>query len=169
MRLETDRLIIRPWTMEEADAAFAIYGDSEVMRYVGDGRPSPDIETMRASLAKLIERDRGKQLGLWALEKRDSGEVIGSGLLKPLPDNSDIEVGYHLAQKWWGQGYATEAATALVEYGLSNVGLSRIVGVTYPENVASQRVLTKAGLVHKGKSRYGEIEVELFVIERPKE
>lgn len=165
MRLETERLIIRPWTMDDVEAAFTIYGDPEVMRYVGTGQAVPDLESMTDRLGKIIARDHGKPYGLWALERKQDGIVIGGGLLKALPDESDIEVGYHLAKAWWSQGYATEAARRLVQYGVDDLQLKRIVGVTYPENKASMRVLEKAGLVHQGLSKYLDIDVEFFILE----
>ena len=165
MYLETERLIIRDWTLEDAEAAFSVYGDPEVMLYVGSGKPYPDRETMRARLEVLIERDRNRNLGLWALELKGGGEVVGGAVLNHLPDGTEVEVGYHLAKKHWGKGYATEATKALLDHGWS-IGLTKIVGVTYPENVASQQVLRKAGLVHAGQIPYGEKLFELFVIER---
>lgn len=166
MLLETDRLRIRDWRIEDAEAAHRIYGDPEVMRYVGSGVPNDSIEKTRLGLRRAIARDANQPLGFWAAELKDSGELIGGALLKYLPDHSDVEVGYHLGQQWWGQGYATEIAQALVRYGFETVGLEKIVGVTYPENIASQRVLEKAGLIHMGESLYVDIPVELFVLER---
>jgi [ribosomal protein S5]-alanine N-acetyltransferase len=105
-------------------------------------------------------------MGFWAFVDKATGELVGGALLKPLPDDSDVGVGYHLGKKWWGRGLATEIAAALVRYSFEKVGLKRIVGVTYPENVASRRVLEKAGLVHSGQSRYVDIPVEFYVMDR---
>ncbi|MEA2553689.1 MAG: hypothetical protein QOJ65_1865 [Fimbriimonadaceae bacterium] len=166
MHLETERLIIRDWRVEDAPAAFEIYGDPEVMRYVGNGRPYESLEQTRLSLRRLIARDKDKPLAFWAVDHKESGELVGGALLKFLPDHTDIEVGYHLGQKWWGQAYATEIAQALVRYGFEQLQLEKVVGVTYLENVASQRVLEKAGLVHVGSSTYIDVPVELYVLER---
>lgn len=166
MRLQTDRLLIRDWSLEDVPAAFAVYGDPEVMKYVGFGVPDDSIEKTRVGIRRAMARDKDKPLGFWAVELLDTGEVIGGALLKYLPDHSDVEVGYHLGQKWWGQGYATEIAQALVRYGFETLGLEKIVGVTYPENVASQNVLQKAGLIHVGDTLYIDIPLELFVLER---
>ena len=166
MHLETERLIIRDWRLEDADAAFAIYGDPEVMKYVGTGQPYDSMEQARLSIRRSIARDKDKPFGFWAVEDKESGELIGGGLLKFLPDHSDVEVGYHLGKKWWGKGYGTEIAQALVRYGFEMLNLEKIVGVTYPENIASQRVLEKAGLIHVGSSTYVDIPVELYVLER---
>lgn len=166
MRLQSERLLIRDWTLEDVPAAFEVYGDPEVMRYVGSGVADESLEKTRMGIRRTIARDKDKPLGFWAVELLESREVIGGALLKHLPDRSDVEVGYHLGRKWWGQGYATEIATALLRYGFEQLGLEKIVGVTYPENVASQNVLQKAGLVHVGDTIYVDTPVELFVLER---
>ena len=75
-------------------------------------------------------------------------------------------MGYRLVPQAWGQGYATEGAKALVAYGFDTLTLLRIVGVTYPENVASQRVLQKAGLSDVGYGRYYGKRLRYFVAER---
>ena len=153
--------------MEDAEDAFTIYGDPEVARYLGTtGQPVPNVEKLRENLAKRIEKTKGQTMGFWALELKGTGELIGGALLQPLPDESDVEVGYHLGKRHWGKGYATEIASRLVRYGFEDLGLKRIVGVTYPQNKASMRVLEKSGLTHRGQSKYGEVDVELFVAER---
>lgn len=166
MHLETERLVIRDWRLEDAESAFSIYGDPEVMRFVGTGQPYESLEQTRLSLRRIILRDADKPLGFWAVEDKTSGELVGGALLKYLPDHSDVEVGYHLGRRWWGSGLATEVARALVQYGFEQVGLERIVAVTYPENLASRRVLEKAGLIHMGSGTYVDIEVETFALER---
>jgi ribosomal-protein-alanine N-acetyltransferase len=166
MLLETERLRLRDWTLEDAEHAFAVYGDPEVARYLGTtGQPVPSLEKMRESLTRIMDRSNGKPMGFWALELKEGGELVGGALLQPLPDESDVEVGYHLGKAHWGKGYATEIASRLVRYGFEEVGLKRIVGVTYPQNKASMRVLEKSGLSHQGQSKYGEVDVELFVVE----
>ena len=82
--------------------------------------------------------------------------------MKYVPDTVVIEVGYRLAPKAWGRGYATEGARAVVGYGFRELGLARIIGLTHPDNVASQRVLTKAGLVDAGWGEYYGRLLRLF-------
>src|SRR5437773_2004276 len=108
MHLETDRLIIRDWRLEDSEAAFTIYGDPDVMRFVGTGQPYESLDQTRLSLRRIIARDTDKPMGFWAVEDKSTVELVGGGLLKYLPDHSDVEVGYHLAKKWWGRGMATE-------------------------------------------------------------
>jgi [ribosomal protein S5]-alanine N-acetyltransferase len=83
-----------------------------------------------------------------------------------MADSADVEVAYHFAKAAWGKGYATEITRALVAYAFANSELPRIVGVTYPQNAPSQRVLLKAGFRSVGRSLYHDIEVERFEIDR---
>ncbi|MDP9472557.1 MAG: GNAT family N-acetyltransferase [Chloroflexota bacterium] len=167
MILETERLILREWTPEDAPVAFAIYGDPAVMRYIrADGRPDPDVAHTHAGLQRAIARyPQRPGFGFWAAVERTGGEVVGAGLLKDLDGGPEVEVGYHLARRVWGRGYATELARALVAYGFGRLGLNRIVGVAYPENRASCRVLEKAGLVYLGRRRYYGQDLEYYAIE----
>lgn len=166
MHLETERLIIRDWRLEDAEEAFNIYGDAEVMRYVGTGQPYESLEQTRTIISRIIARDKDQPMGFWAVEDKETGHLVGGGLLKLLPDNSEVEVGYHLGPKWWGKGIASEVAIALLRYGFETLGLEKIVGLAYAENAASRRVLEKAGLAHVGPTTVVNIPVELYVIER---
>lgn len=153
--LDTARLTIRPWTLAAADvaAAFAVFGDGEVTRYLT--RREPDLASQRRALARLIRRSRGfaPGLGWFALERRADGAVVGCGVLKPLdaPDRQEIEVGYHLARAHWGQGYATESAAALLEQGLGTLGLERVVAVVDPRNARSLAVVARLDMRPAGQ------------------
>lgn len=165
--LTTARLIVRPWTLADEDAAWAIYGDPEVMRYVGQGTPHADRAQTRAWLQRREDATaEGSPLGGWAVVEQATGAVIGTTLLIPFLDTGDVEVGYQFAASAWGKGYATEVAIATIRYGFETVGLTRIVAVTYPENGLSQRVLEKAGMRRDGVFRYRGVDACFFVIDR---
>ena len=85
MHLETERLIIRDWRLEDANVAFTIYGDPEVMRYVGTGQPFASLEQTRETLGRIIERDKDQPMGFWAVDDKTTGQLVGGGLLKYLP------------------------------------------------------------------------------------
>jgi ribosomal-protein-alanine N-acetyltransferase len=89
--------------------------------------------------------------------------------LKYIPKTVEVEVGYRLLHEAWGQGFATEVARELVRYGFEEVGLDRIIGLTHPDNVASQRVLMKAGLAAAGWGRYYGQRLRVYAAENPAE
>jgi [ribosomal protein S5]-alanine N-acetyltransferase len=150
---DTERLLIRPWTLDDAEVAFLVYGDAEVTRFLGnDGRPQESVQTMREALQRTAERNavyKGR-FGSWALFEKESGEIVGAVLLKPLPGSEKIEVGWHLARKHWGKGYATESAREAIRYGFEELGLEAIYAVVYPENARSLRVCERLGMKYGG-------------------
>ena len=92
---------------------------------------------------------------------KESGEFIGSGGVVPTKDSADIEIAYHFLPSAWGKGYATEAAVAILEFAFKTAGLEEIVGFVFSENVASWRVLEKAGMRFVGMANYPGINVPL--------
>lgn len=169
MQLETDRLLVRPWEATDGDDAFAILGDPEVTRYLGEaGAAFPDLAHTNAWLERVVRAyPKWGALGSWAVVEKATGLAIGGGGLLELEDGPDVEVFYHLRKDRWGRGYATELTIALIAYAFAETDLPRVIGLTYPENVASQRVLVKAGMTHLGtRHAYGQ-DLEYFVIERP--
>jgi RimJ/RimL family protein N-acetyltransferase len=105
-------------------------------------------------------------LGVWRAERRDNGTFIGWYCLKYCPPTCDVEVGYRLLFDAWGRGFATEGARALVEHGFAGLGLERIIGVTHPDNAASQHVLMKSGLRDVGWGDYYAKRLRLFAIDK---
>ena len=161
----TERLVARPWTLADADAAHAIYRHAEVVRFLGgDGQPHRDVTTTRDWLARRVAQyDDASGLGSWAVTERASGTVVGNVLLAPLLDTGEIEVGYEFGPEHWGQGYATEIARGALAHAWSTVKLERVIGIVYRENVASQRVLEKIGMLRSGVFRHQGDELLRYV------
>lgn len=165
---KTERLRIRPWTVGDDDlvAALEIYGDPDVLRYMGGGTGDTDLAQVRSRIERYRDAFNDKSgFGVWAIELTATGEVVGTVELVPLDGGPEIEVGYHLAQRHWGRGYATEAARGAVDYGFEQVGLARIVGVIYPENAASRNVLEKCGMVYQRRGTWFGWELDQFAVE----
>lgn len=179
--LETKRLILRRW--EPADAGFVLdlYSRWEVQRYIGN---PPRVMTELHEAEERISAWRSMHHpvhGIWAVQLRpglaDHNTLAGNLLLKeipasggslPLQPSGDTEIGWHFHPAFWGRGYATEAAAAVLAYAFRK-GLPKVVAVTAPANTASQRVCTRIGLVHKGQTgRYYNTLCELFELEKRK-
>ncbi|HEU0132037.1 MAG TPA: GNAT family N-acetyltransferase [Mycobacteriales bacterium] len=163
---ETERLRAREWTTGDAEAAFEIYRDPEVVRYLGSvPQPVESVEAMRARIEGWLERNaatRDRGMGVWALETRD-GTLLGMTLLKPLPDAEEVEVGWHLGRAFWGHGYATEGARGAIGYGFETVGLDTVYAVIVAENAASLAVARRLGMTYEGPTdRYYGRTLELF-------
>lgn len=147
MQIETSRLRLRALTEDDAEDLARIFSHPSVVRYSGGSSPTLDQvrEGIRAHISAYY-RDRG--YGLLAAELRDTGEIVGrvGFLATEIDGTGDAELHYHLAPVAWGNGLATEAARAVLEWGLDEVGLNRVVAVIHPENQASRRVAEKCGL-----------------------
>ncbi|HLW37738.1 MAG TPA: GNAT family N-acetyltransferase [Candidatus Eremiobacteraceae bacterium] len=167
--LKTPRLLLRPFSMDDLDAHAEILRDPLVTRYLPRGPFAP--EEARAISTRVLDHFIGHwerhEFGVWGVVEATTGLLIGQCGLNYLPDNPEVEVLYLLARAAWGRGLATEAACASVQYGFEVVGLNRIVGITMPENVASQRVLTKAGLRYEKDAMFYGIHAKYFALNRP--
>lgn len=152
--IDTDRLRIRSLAESDLDGLHAIYGDAETMRYIGrSGRPTEDLDGTARILAWLQRHEALHGFGLWGLDERDGDPLVGvAGLLWEEGHGPEVEVVYLVRRDRWGRGYATEAARASLELGHGPLGLSRIVALAYPESVASQRVMAKAGMRADGET-----------------
>jgi RimJ/RimL family protein N-acetyltransferase len=163
--IETTRLRLRAFTPDDLDNLFLIFGDSEVMRYISNGKPRSREETENG-LLKTIEGWRKRGFGLWAMTIKGSEKVIGYCGLIYLDDTPEIEIAYGLAKAHWGKGYATEAARAVLKFGFEQLKLERIVAVVNPENIPSQRVLEKLGMTYVKRAHY--YEADLMYYEMPR-
>ncbi|SCF12847.1 Protein N-acetyltransferase, RimJ/RimL family [Micromonospora coriariae] len=150
--LETERLTLRGWRDDDLDALAAINADPEVMRYIMDGSVR-DRRQSAEGLRKMIASWRERGYGLFAVEVRETGLFIGwAGLAVPyfLPEVMPaVEIGWRLDRRYWGHGYATEAASAALRFGFLDRGLSRVISVRHVENVRSARVMEKLGLTRE--------------------
>ena len=134
------------------------------MRWIGAGDAySRDVAESEARLEQLIAHQERHGFSIWAVTERESGSVLGdAGLVHWAHRGPEVELAYRLGKAHWGRGYATEAARAWVEAGLGELGLGRIVAVTYPDNIASRRVLEKSGFRFERLADYDGTEICLY-------
>jgi ribosomal-protein-alanine N-acetyltransferase len=144
--LETDRLLLREYVEEDAEAFFKLNTDPEVVRFVPD-KPLLNVEQARQTLIDHPIADYRKHgFGRGVCILKSTGEQIGLAGLKYLDALGEVDVAYRLLPAHWGQGLATEVAFASVRYGFVALALKRIIGLVMPKNIASLRVLEKTGL-----------------------
>jgi [ribosomal protein S5]-alanine N-acetyltransferase len=165
--IETARLEIRPLTLADVEAMHVLYTDPEVMRFI----PAPlsaDLDVSRQRVQRKIDWQAEFGCSLWAVVEKESGLVIGDCGVFPFEGKGpEFEIGYHIRRDRWGMGYATEAAAACLKYGFDEMELPRIVAVTFPDNFASRRVLTKIGMREEGLARAYEYDVVFFSKDNP--
>ncbi len=152
--LESDRLFLRPRTVADVEDYVAMDSDPEVRRYLPpDFRDQFDAEAYRRVLPSRMAVDFGKGLGHWSLWlKRDPGIFVGTALLIPVEGlGPDIEIGWRLPRRFWGQGYAGEAARAVLQHGSGVIGGRDLVALIHPDNAGSIGVARKIGFVRAGR------------------
>ena len=145
--LETDRLILRHLLPDDLDNLFALYRDPEIRRYFPEGTLTYE-ETKEELEWFLNGHPKHPELGLWATILKESDQFIGRCGLLPwtIEGQNEVEVAYLIAREYWRQGLATEAAQAILQYGFEQLGLSRLICMIDPANIASRRVAEKIGM-----------------------
>ncbi len=148
--LRTERLVLRPLTMDDLAAWVAMDGDPAVMRYI---HPVRDRTERRADFIKRIERRFDNHLGYWSVrEKAQDERFVGAAMLVPLAlKGPDIEIGYRLVRNAWGRGLASEAGRCILCHAFDTARLDTVVAVTHLQNHASKNVLRKIGLLDAGE------------------
>lgn len=147
--LATERLVLRRFTGDDVSNLVELDGDPEVMRFVNGGRPTSRAEIEDDVLPAFLDHyERYAGAGFWAAIEKPTGLFVGWFHLRPADGAppGEVELGYRLRRSAWGKGYATEGARAVVDQGFTELGVERIVASTMVVNVASRRVLEKAGL-----------------------
>jgi ribosomal-protein-alanine N-acetyltransferase len=140
--LETERLFLRRFTLDDVEELVRLRADPEVMRYIGE----QSREKVEQRLQYYISHYEPHGFGMWAVVLKQTGAMIGWCGLIFLDETPEVEVGYGVARDYWGQGLMTEAAHATLRYGFETICLERIVAVAMPENTASRRIMEKLGM-----------------------
>ena len=147
--LQTPRLRLRGFRQDDVDAYAAMCADAEVMRYIGTGGPVGRVVAWR-HLAMFLGTWALHGHGMWAVERRSDGQMIGRvGFIDP-PDWPGCELGWLLARDAWGQGYAFEAASAARAFGRQQQGLGEIISLIRPDNAPSIRLAERLGASNTG-------------------
>jgi RimJ/RimL family protein N-acetyltransferase len=147
--LETERLLLRQFTLDDVDNLYHLDSDPEVMRYVTGGATTPREEVEHGDLPAFMRYyDRCDGYGFWAAIDKTSDRFLGWFHLRPQEGDpvDQPELGYRLRREVWGMGYATEGARALIRKGFTDLGAQRVVAMAFRDNLASCRVMEKSGM-----------------------
>jgi RimJ/RimL family protein N-acetyltransferase len=166
-RIQTHRLVLRPWRLDDDVAAFAIYGAPEVARWLSPALPEiADPGDMRRMLGVwTVESDAaGPPLGRWAVTHQQSGQVIGGVALLPLPpERSDLEIGWQVAPAMWGRGYGAEAGHAVAHQAFEKAGLSEVFAVMRPGNHRAVGTARRVGMEWVGETtKYYGLSLQVY-------
>lgn len=155
--LQTPRLILRAFTLDDVEAMYQLMTVPEVIRYVGN-KPAQSKQDVLDYLHQHPLRDyQVYGYGRFACVCRETGQLIGFSGIKFLEEISETELGYRFLPQFWRKGLATEAGRAVIEFA-QGLGLKRLVAVIHPQNEGSQQVATKLGFSLEGKTELSLIE-----------
>ena len=160
----TSRLRLRGFRAEDLAAHRAAVDDDPAVTWAHTRIP---LSGSLRRWAERLEHWESAGFGMWIVEVAATGAVIGHAGLQHLDGTEEVELGYYLGRPAWGQGYATEAARACLDYGFERAALGRIVAVVRTENDASRKVLHKLGFRHERDGRFYAAEASLLSLDRP--
>lgn len=176
MRLETERLSLRPLSLDDLDVIAGFVADPETMRYIGTGG-ARTREQARNTLDWMIETFERQGFGHLGVERKVDGALVGrTGLNVWSPgdwsitrlDEADgpveIEIAYLFGREHWGQGFATEAATAVRDWALGELGFERLIALIYPDNVRSIGVARNLGMEPEGEADLGGNRLTVYAL-----
>ena len=163
--LRTDRLLVRDWSVADAEAALKIYGHDGVIRWLHELDRIPDAAGMHVVLRGWADeqREMAPGTGRWALVLLDGDTLVGGVSLLPMPvPEADVEIGYQLAPEYWGRGYITEAARALAHWAFQR-SLVELFALVAPDNVRAAATARRIGMEWVGESdKYHRKRLEVF-------
>ena len=163
--LATERLLLRPFREPDVAALCELMEDPDVVRYIAD-RKVPTLQECWRAIAGRIGHWALRDYGMWAVEERNSGDFIGRvGIINPA-EWPGAEVGYTLGKRWWGRGYATEAARAAMAWGFEERDFDRLISLIDPGNRASIAVAERLGESLSGETDLLGHHVLVYAITR---
>jgi RimJ/RimL family protein N-acetyltransferase len=164
--LDSERVRLRGWTSNDADALRRIYGDPVTMRYIGDGSPMPPDRAWHA-LAYLLGHWVLRGYGMWAITERTTGTVLGRVGLHHPEGWPGVELGWLLDRSRWGEGLATEAAQLAAAWAWESLEVGQLIHLIQPDNLASIRVAEKLGAAFDHRMDLDGTAVDVYALGRP--
>ncbi len=164
--LETERLYLREMKLEDAENAYLLNLDPEVVKYTGDGT----FKSIKDARIFLKNYDHYKKYGFgrWAVIKKSDSKFLGWCGLKYTKELDEFDIGFRFFKEHWNKGYATESAKECLEFGFKKIGIQKIVGRAMSENIASIKVLEKIGLKYLKPYDFDGEKGVVYIIENTK-
>ena len=156
----SERLFYRKAVIEDAEYDFEMLGDKDFVKYIGGGQTFT-LEQITRGIEKEIIKEPAEKSGRWCIIIKKGAEYAGRCGIMPTPDNADTEIFYFIRRKFWGNGYASEAARRLLDYCFEVFKLKRVTAWVYPANAPSIRVIEKLGMNYEGMFDYKGAPVQL--------
>ncbi len=162
--IRTPRLVLRPWTADDAPAALSVFGDDAVTRWLSPAMSRiSSVDEMATVISSWLDTPPVPPAGRWAVTAADTGTVLGGVAVLPLPpERSDLEVGWQLDPSAWGQGYAAEAGHAVAHHVFES-GVEELFAVVRPRNERGARTATSIGMEWVGETeKYYDLRLQVY-------
>lgn len=171
MEIETERLLLRPIREADLEDEFGILGDAETMSFYR--RPYTREETVEI-IANNVRTIEASGYGMFAVLEKHSGEYLGDcGITIQIIDGEEeFEVGYRIRKESWGQGFAPEAARAMIDYGFQQLGMKKLCSYMLKDHHQSRRTAEKSGMTFQKEyvnPRNRDLPTAVYVIYNPLE
>ena len=140
--IATERLCLRPFTLEDSSTMHQIINGKDVLKYFPGSKTVTETQVQRM-IERMLTHWQEKAYGLWAVELQETGALLGRCGLQHIDETDEVEIDFIFGRDYWGNGFATEAGNASLQYGFTHLTQQTIVGIVHPDNMASQRVLEK--------------------------
>jgi RimJ/RimL family protein N-acetyltransferase len=161
----TERLVLRPWKLDDSAAALSAYGNIEVARWLAPAMDKVrDEAAMRLLLQQWVTEDARMltPAGRWAVEHRQDGSLIGGATLLPLMPDEEFEIGWQLHPRAWGHGYATETGLALARWAFDQ-GIEQVIAVVRPANTRAAATVRRIGMEWVGETeKYHHLRLQQY-------
>lgn len=165
MFIETSRLLLRQFTCNDLNDIYRIWTDSDVRKYLWDDEVISK-EKAETTLNYCIDFFQENGFGIWAIIHKQQDELIGFCGFRFLDDTPEIELLYGISSQYWGRGLTQEAVKAVIKHGFEEHHFDRIVGLANIENIASWRVMEKAGMNYEKRTLYNNQDVVFYSLSR---
>ncbi len=162
--IETKRTRLRPFHDRDLADLCALHCDPDVMQYIGGGVRTTEGDVAN-DLARYVAHQDTHGYSRGVVVCRADKAFVGQAGFLYLPDTDEIDLGYSLHRKYWGQGVASEIAVALAAWARQNLPIRKVIGVAAPANIASIKVLKKTGMMYVGDRTYFDMDVRLYRFE----
>jgi len=164
--IRTERLQLRPFTLADTAPMHQILNGRDVLKYF-PGSQSPSVEQVERMIGRVLAHWQEKGYGLWAVAPQATGVLLGRCGLQYIAETDEVEIDFILDRHYWGRGFATEAGQAALQYGFEVHNATSVVGIVHPDNLASQRVLTKLGMQFVAEAEYFGMACYRYAVVRP--
>ena len=161
---QSKRLLFRQFTLDDAALIIDLNSDPDVMEYLHE--PPTTQENATQILKDIILPQYEKGLGRWAVHLKYTEEFVGWCGLKYIKEKDEIDLGYRFKKKYWGNGYATEAALTCISYAFAHLNLDRIIAKAHIENAASLKVIENCGMKFLRKDVEDHYPVKVYELKK---